>query len=456
MELKRVFEYAERNRGRFVDELKALLRQPSVSAQDKGVKECAALVGKMMVEAGIDARVIPIEGGQPLVFGEVKSKTSRRTLLVYDHYDVQPPEPLEEWSNAPFEADIKEGKIVARGASDSKGNLLAYVKAVESFLKTGNDLPINVKFLFEGEEEIGSPNLPKFVEANKGMLKADGVVCCDGGDDPSGRPSINLGLKGILYVELRCTGAKSDLHSSYAPLVVNPSWRLVWALNTLKNIDERLKIPGWYDGVKSPIPEEAVLIKEIPFDEKRLLEEYGVAGFLRELHGVEALRALVYDPTCTICGFDSGYTGSGSKTVLPRRAMVKLDFRLVYDQNPNDLYEKLKRHLQQNGFGDVEVVKLGALEPSKTPATAPIAKATMKAAEEVYGVRPVVYPNAAGSGPDYLFTKRLGLGSVWTGCSPSFSHAHAPNEFTTVDAFMRGIRYASTIMKEFVEYRNLP
>ncbi|MFQ6075861.1 MAG: M20/M25/M40 family metallo-hydrolase [Candidatus Bathyarchaeia archaeon] len=452
MELEETYQYAERNRQRFIEELRTLLRQPSVSAQKRGVRECAELLKKIMIEAGIETRVIPIEEGSPIVYGQVGSERSQRTLLVYDHYDVQPPEPIDEWTSDPFAAEIREGKITARGASDSKGNLLAYIKAVETFLKTRGDVPVSLKFLFEGEEEIGSPHLPGFVEGNKNMLKADAVVCCDGGLDPSGRPLVNLGLKGILYVELRCKGAKTDLHSSRAPLVVNPAWRLVWLLNTLKGVDERIAIEGWYDDVQPPTPEELKLVEDIPFDEEQLQREYGITGFLRDLHDTEALKALIYNPTCTVCGFESGYTGPGSKTVLPSRAMVKVDFRLVYDQNPDTLLEKLKRHLDKHGFGDVEVVKLGTLEPSKTPVTAPIARVVMGAAEEVYGAKPVVYPNAAGSGPDYLFTKRLGLGSVWTGCAPPFSHAHAPNEFITTDAFMMGIRYASAVIRGFGEY----
>lgn len=452
MEIKEPYQYAERNRRRFVEELRTLLRQPSVSAQKRGVKESAELLKKMMTEAGIETRIIPIEDGSPVVYGQVRSKRGRRTLLIYDHYDVQPPEPLEEWASDPFAAELRDGRITARGASDSKGNLLAYVKAVEAFLKTQGDVPVNLKFLFEGEEEIGSPHLPGFVEANRGMLGADAVVCCDGGLDPSGRPSINLGLKGILYVELRCRGARTDLHSSTAPLVVNPSWRLVWLLNTFKGVDEGIAIEGWYDDVKPPTPEELELVGDIPFDEGQLQREYGITGFLRDLHDKEALKALIYSPTCTVCGFESGYTGPGSKTVLPSRAMVKVDFRLVYDQNPDALFEALKRHVEGHGFGDVEVVKLGTLEPSKTPVTAPIARVVMGAAEEVYGVKPVVYPNSAGSGPDYLFTKRLGLGSVWTGCAPPFSHAHAPNEFITTDAFMTGIRYASAVIQGFGAY----
>jgi len=449
MTLHNFFNYVEVNCERFVEELRKLLRQPSVSAQDKGVKECALLLRKLMEESGIETRVIPLPEGQPVVYGEVKSKASKRTLLVYSHYDVQPPEPLNEWVNPPFEAEVRDGAIYARGASDSKGNIMAYVKAVEAFLKTMGDVPVNLKFLFEGEEEVSSTHLPGFIAQHKGMLEADAVVCCDGGMDPSGRPTIDLGLKGILYVELRCIGAGVDLHSSYAPLVKNPAWRILWALATVKSLDERITVEGWYDRVQPPSPAELQLLNEAPFNEEGIKKAFGLTTFLMNRSGSEAFKALICEPTCTICGFEAGYTGSGSKTVLPSTAMAKIDFRLVYDQSPSELLEKLKRHLVDRGFGDVEVVLIGFLEPSKTPLEAHVSQTVIKASEKVYGVKPVVYPNAAGSGPDYLFTKRLGLASIWTGCAPPFSKAHAPNEFITIHHFVKGIMYAASIMYDF-------
>lgn len=447
----KVAAYVVKNRESILEDFRILLRQPSVSATGNGIRACSELLRKFMTDADIETQVIDLPVGSPVLLGTVSSKKSRRTLLFYGHYDVQPPEPLEEWKSDPFSAEVKDGRIVARGACDSKNNVMALVKTVQAYRQSMGEVPVNLKFLFEGEEEISSPHLPQFVEENKSKLGADAVICYDGDLHQSGRASINLGLKGIIYVELHCTGPKVDLHSSLAPLSPNPAWRILWALNTIKGPDEKIRVEGWYDRVHKPTEVEIELLRKIPFDEQKEKSEIGVSAFLQDRHGLDALQAYLFEPTCTVCGFLTGYTAVGSKTVLPSKAMAKLDLRLVYDQNPDELLERLKLHLRKHGFGDIEVRKLGTLEPSKTPVTAPIAQSAISAAAEVFGGEPVVYPNAAGSGPDYLFTKRLGLNSVWAGCASAFSNAHAPNEFERVDDFFKGIEYAGTIMEKFAQ-----
>lgn len=435
----------------YVEDLKKLLRQPSVSAKGEGIEECASTVARFMESAGFKVEVWRLGEANPVVYGEVEGSSSK-TLLIYGHYDVQPPEPLEEWVTPPFEAVETDGRIVARGAADSKGNVMAVVKAVESYRRLGLDLPLNVKILFEGEEEVGSPNLPRYVESYRDRLKADATVCFDGGLDPKGRPELWLGLKGMLYVELRCRTARVDAHSSLAPLLENPAWRLTEALLTsIRSRDGRILVEGWYDDVKVPTDEDLKLLEEADYE--TLLEgvkrHFAVERFIGGVEGLEAVKKLLFEPTCNIAGFNSGYTGPGAKTVLPREAYVKMDFRLVYDQNPAKLFEKLKAQLKSDGFDDVEVKLLGMLEPSKTSASAPIVKAVASAAERTYRAKPQVYPTTAGSGPDYLFTKRLGSHSVWTGCAPPLSNAHAPNEYTTRKAFLDGILYAASIIESF-------
>jgi acetylornithine deacetylase/succinyl-diaminopimelate desuccinylase-like protein len=434
---------------RLVEELRKLLRQPSVSAQDIGVEECARLLQELMSNSGIETEVHQLPGGHPVVLGKVSSKTSRKTLLIYSHYDVQPPDPLEEWKHDPFSAELEDGVIYARGASDAKNNLMTTVKAAEYYLTRFGDVPVNLKFLFEGEEEIESPHLPEFIEGQKADLKADAVVCFDGEMDRSGRPAITLGVKGMLYVELRCGGLKSDLHSYFAPVVPNPVWRLVNALQTLRRPDGEIAIENWYRNVLPPTPEQTKMLMEIPFDEEELKERFGLPSFLNDLKGIEALKALIFNPTCTICGIKAGYSGPGLKTVLPREATAKVDFRLVPNQNAAELLKALRKHLIEKGFEDVKVRVIGSSDPSRTPADAEIAEVSMRAAEETYRMKPVVYPNSAVSAPDYLFTKVLGLYSVWTGSSPPYSNIHAPNEFTTVDSYLKGIAYAATIMEKF-------
>ncbi len=441
--------YVTKNRDNILEDFRTFLRQPSVSAQGIGIRDCANLLGQLMRTSGIETEIVEERDGNPVLLGNVISKGSMRTLLFYGHYDVQPAEPMEEWDSGPFQAELRDGKVIARGASDSKNNVMALVKTVEAYRNITGDVPVNLKFIFEGEEEIGSPHLPQFVEENKSKLRADADVCYDGGLDENGRPEVVLGVKGMLYVELHSTGPKVDLHSSLAPLTPNPAWRLIWALDTLKREDEKIMIDGWYDRVNKPTVAELELVKKIPFDEKKIKAEMGLSSFLLERNGIDALRLLLYEPTCNVCGFLTGYTAKGSKTVLPSKAMAKLDFRLVYDQDPDALFEKLKLHLNKHNFGDFEVIKLGTLEPSKTSADAPIARAVIAAAKEVFKSEASVSPTSAGSGPDYLFTKRLGLNSVWAGCASSFSRAHAPNEFEQVDDFFKGIEYAGAIMENF-------
>lgn len=447
-DLKSTFDHISKNKDRFLQDFRTLLKQPSISAQKFGIEDCAKIVKKQMEGAGIKAKIIPEKNGNPVVYGEAKSKNSSKTLLIYGHYDVQPVEPLEKWVSGPFDAKISGKKIVSRGAADSKNNVISFIKATESFLKSSGDVPLNLKFVVEGEEEIGSPHLPGFVDDNAEMLKADSVVCYDGDLSTSGRPKFELGVKGLLYVELRCKKAKEDLHSSYAPLAENPAWRLVWAMSTVKNQDDRILIKGWYDDVVPFSPAQARLMNKIPFDGNGLLHEWGLKKFPRAKNMREAFKHYMTEPTCTICGFKTGYIGEGSKTVLPGSAMLKIDFRLVNEMNPRKQLQRLKEHLHSHGFDDIQVKQLSSVEPSTTKPSAPIAKAAEKAARIAYGKSPVVMPRNPASGPDYLFTKRLGLDSIWTGSGPpsAYSHAHAPNEWTTADDFVNGIRYIASIM----------
>ena len=443
-----IVDHIDANLDEYVEHLCTFLRRPSVTSQREECSQCAEFLKEMMVQAGIPTCLIPIQNGNPLLLGEAKGEGDR-TLLVYTHYDVQAPDPIEKWTNPPFEAKVEDGRIVSRGASDSKGNLIAFISAIDAYQAMRRKLPMNVKFLFEGEEEAGSPNLPAFVGANKAQLSADAVVCFDGDTHPSGRPTIELGLKGMLSVELRSKEALTDLHSMWAPIVENAAWRLVQALSTLRASNGRIAVEGWYDEYRKPTSDELETLESVPFDEDQLRREFRVDHLAWNLKGRDALKALVFEPTANISGLDSGYTGPGGKTILPCSAFARLDFRLMPNQEPKQLLSHLQGHLHRQGFDDVEVIPRGLLEPSKTPTTAPIAKAVAKAAQETYGAPPVVYPNSPGSGPDYLFTRCLNLHSVWTGCSPPFSNAHAPNEFTTVDAYRKGVVFAAAIIDEF-------
>lgn len=451
MDLSDVFGDIEQNLTRYLQELKDACRQPSISAQGVGLAEMASLLQERMEAARIATRQIRTEGGVPVLYGEVKG-ASPRTLLFYNHYDVQPPDPLDQWTSEPFSPREEGGKIFARGVSDDKGNIMARVQAVESYLRVRGELPLTVKFLVEGEEEIGSPNLARLVEANRELLRADAGIWEAGHKDYRERPVLQLGVKGICYLELEFTGARSDLHSSNATVVPNPAWRLVWALSTLKNEREEILVEGFYDAVRPPAPEEVSLLEKDPMPEQEMKRDLGIDDFLQGLSGVELTKRYFLSPTCTICGLTSGYGGPGSKTVLPSRAVGKVDFRLVPDQVPDDIEKKVIAHLHRHGFHDVTVRKFSHEEPARTPVSAPIVKVAREAAGAIYGRDPVIYPTMAGSGPMPLFVKRLGIPMVTAGVGYWGSANHAPNENIRVQDYLEGIKVIARIMADYAAH----
>jgi acetylornithine deacetylase/succinyl-diaminopimelate desuccinylase-like protein len=449
MQLRKVHDYIESNYHRFVDDLARLVKQPSISARGEGIEKCAEIVEEMMRDIGFSTKIIPEEEGNPVVYGEIASTSSERTLLFYDHYDVQPPEPLDEWICDPFSGKIQNGRIYGRGAADNKGNTVSRLKAVQAFLETAGTVPVNVKFVVEGEEEIGSPHLPQVIRANKDLLSADVAIWEFGGTDRHGRPRVYLGLKGVLSVELRAKGAARDVHSANAPLIPNPAWRLVWALGTLKDAQDHILIDGFYDWVEPPSPEEARYSKEIPFEEEEEKRELRLAKFLHGVSGLDAVKKLLYQPTCTINGFLSGYTGAGSKTVLPKEALAKLDFRLVPNQMPDEIFNKLVNHLKDSGFGDITVIQHGSTEPTKTPIADKFVQTVIKTAESVYEKKAVIYPTSPASGPMHLFRNWLGYPVVSVGCAHAESHEHAPNENITIDGYIQGTKFIAAILHDF-------
>jgi len=442
-------EYVAQNRERFLNELKAFTSQPSVAAQNLGMREMADRVLARLQKLGAQTRLIPVADGFPVVYAEIGS--GPKTLLIYDHYDVQPPEPLELWTTPPWEPTIREGKFFARGVADNKGDLLLRIQAVESWLATEGALPLKIKWVIEGEEEIGSPNLGKFVRAQRALFKdADGCLWEFGAKDSHENPMLICGLKGILFIELHARGAKRDLHSGAAPIIENPAWRLVWALSTLKNERDEITIDGYAQTVRPPTALELEAAAHIPFDTALELEKYGLSQFINGVRDFEAVKKLYFTPTVTICGLQSGYTGPGGKTVLPNHAFVKLDFRLVPDQTPELILDLLRRHLDAHGFADIEIQVTEAGEHvARSPLNSAIVRAAQAAARATYRRDAIVYPSAAGSGPMYELCQQLNIPAVSAGCGYPDSRGHAPDENIRVDDYFESITFIRELIRHF-------
>jgi acetylornithine deacetylase/succinyl-diaminopimelate desuccinylase-like protein len=431
-------EYVRAHAREYVDELKELVRLPTVSAQGSAIDETAAAVLARAKRAGVAAEALRANGGPPTIVGETGAGT--RTLLVYDHYDVQPPDPLNEWRTPPFEPSEQDGKLFGRGVSDNKGNLMARLQAIEAYRATVGDLPLRIRVLYEGEEEIGSEHLSAFVRENAGRLNADGCIWEAGYKDAAGRPTISLGLKGIAYFELRVRGPKSDVHSSQGTILPNPAWRLVWALSTLKDDQDRITIDGLMDHVSEPTAADIALLERLPFDEAELRRIHGIGTFVRGLSGTPLKLKHFFEPTCTICGLTSGYSGPGSKTVLPAVASAKLDFRLVPDLEPKLVGELLRAHLDKRGFSDIEITPFHGERPSRWPNDSEVALAAFAACRDTYGVEPVVYPLMVGSGPMSQVCDELKIPVVGFGSGNASSANHAPNENIAVADYVDHIR----------------
>jgi acetylornithine deacetylase/succinyl-diaminopimelate desuccinylase-like protein len=448
-EYSQIEAYIENNLDKSIAELSRLCSQPSISAQKLGLVECAELTASMLRERGFEAEVIPTSGA-PVVFGERKGRVDK-TLMFYNHYDVQPPEPLELWDTPPFEPTLREGHLYARGVSDDKGHITSRLFAIDAVLAAEGELPCNIKFVIEGEEETSSVSLAGFIKANKQRLSADACVWEFGYVDHRDVPIQFLGLRGICYVELSVETADVDVHSGLGGSIFpNAAWRLVWALNTLKGPDERILIPGFYDNILAPTQHDIDLLDATPEVSQEYRQRYGVKEFLKGLTGgVELKVAEVFEPTCTICGLTSGYQGPGSKTVLPARASAKIDFRLVPNQTPQQVLEGLRTHLDDNGFPDVKIHFLGGEPSARTKPDHPFVNLVVQAAEPVYGRPMQVVPMTGGSGPNHSFVHDLNLPVVTAGIGYPGSKAHAPNENVRLDLYLLGAKHIARIIKEF-------
>jgi len=433
-----------------ISDLQTLIKQPSVSAKNEGIEDCAKLVQKLLKKSGISSEILKLKKNvAPIVYGEVKSKQNpKKTLLFYNHYDVQPAEPFDLWDYPPFSGTRKGNKIFGRGATDDKGELITRIKAVEASLKATGDVPCNIKFVIEGEEETGSAHIEEYLKKYKKKFSSDGVIWEFGYVDAKNRPIIGLGMKGLLFVELSVKESIRDAHSSLAVLIKNPAWRLIEAISTLRDSKGKILIKDWYKEVTPFSKKDLELIKEEPFDENVFKKEFGIRSFVGNKKGMDAKKALVGNATCNIAGFLSGYTGNGAKTILPGESLVKIDFRLIPKMNPKKQIMRLKNHLKSKGFGDVKIKVYHGEAAARTDSSDPFVSHVKNAADKSFG-KSILNVSNAGTGPMYPFVNILKAPCISIGSTYMFSRIHSPNEFARIDLLKKTTKCMCLIMQNF-------
>lgn len=436
-------DYQDQHKDRFLNELLQLLRIPSISARGENKADmatCAAAVRDSLLAAGCTKAVIHETPGHPIVYGEIIVDPAKPTVLVYGHYDVQPADPLELWHSGPFDPVIKYGKIFARGACDDKGQFFMHVKAMEMMVQT-NTLPTNIKFLIEGEEEVGSPNLANFVKANKGLLDADVILISDTAMISLEHPSIDIGVRGLSYIEVELTGANRDLHSGvYGGAVANPITILAQMIASLHDADNHITIPGFYADVVEASAEERALMAEAPFNEKEYADDLGVKELWGE-KGYTTNERTGIRPTLEVNGIWGGYTGEGAKTVLPSKAFAKISCRLVPDQESEKITKLLIDHL--HAITPASVTLKASLhhggEAYMTPIDSDGYKAAAMAIEATFGKKPIPVRGGGSIPICALFEKELGLKIVFMGFGLDSDNLHSPNEKYDLANYYKGI-----------------
>jgi len=441
-------EHIESNKDKYVGWLTEACSISSLAGQPEELERMATWVEGKLTSLGATTRRLTYQGAPDAILGVLGS--GPRTVLVYDHYDVQPVDPIELWDSQPFEPEIRDGIFYARGAADNKGDLVARLAGLEVYRELYGDLPVQVKFLVEGEEETGSKSFEAIAETYADELAADGCIWEGNGIDHAGRPELVFGAKGLAYVELVCKGLADDQHSSLAVVAPSPVWHLVEAIATLRSPDGRVLIDGFYDNVEEPDATDLKMLEELPFEEEEERKRLGVDSFVGGATGAEFLRRYFFEPSCNIAGIVAGFTVPGaSKTVLPKEAMAKLDMRLVPNQEPDEIVDKLRKHLDERGFDDIQINRFSNEHPVRSPSDSLIARAAIEAARESFDQPLAMSPMMIGTGPMYPVASGLGIPTVSPAgvCRPE-SNIHAPNENCRVDDFLKIVEYTVTWLQK--------
>jgi acetylornithine deacetylase/succinyl-diaminopimelate desuccinylase-like protein len=450
-------DYQEKNKDNFLNELLDLLRIPSVSAKSEhkaDMLRCAEAVKKSLLDAGADKAEIYPTDGHPVVYGEKIIDPSKPTVLVYGHYDVQPAEPLELWHSGPFDPVIKDGKIFARGSCDDKGQFYMHVKALETMVKT-NTLPTNIKFCIEGEEEVGSPNLGKFITTHKELLKADCILISDSAMISLDTPSIDIGMRGLSYIEVEVTGPNRDLHSGvYGGAVANPITILAKMIASLHDENNHITIPGFYDDVVESSADERALLAKAPYDEEEFKKDLGVKALWGE-KGYTTNERTGIRPTLELNGIWGGYIGEGAKTVLPSKAYAKISARLVPNQQSDKITKLLIDHLEKSAppYITLKAELHHGGEPYMTPIDSKAYQAAAKAMKATFGKDPIPVRGGGSIPICALFEKELGVKIVFMGFGLDSDNLHSPNEKFNVENFYKGIETIPYFHQYFAEMK---
>ncbi|MBI1898274.1 MAG: dipeptidase [Acidobacteria bacterium] len=447
--------YVQANQPRFLDELKQFLRIPSISTLPENkteVERAARLVADRLREAGIENVDIVPTAGHPLVYGDWLHAPGKPTVLLYGHYDVQPPDPLELWHTPPFEPSERNGDLYARGSADDKGQMYAHIKAVETLRSTLGSLPVNVKFLIEGEEEVGGASIARYVPENAARLKADVAFVSDTALYAEGIPTLCIGLRGLIYTEIEATGPARDLHSGlYGGAAPNPVFGLIELLAKAKDANGVIRIPGIYDDVRPPAPAELASWKSLPFDEREfLLKEVGAAELTGE-PGHSVLERVWARPTLEVHGVAGGFTGAGAKTVIPAKATAKVSLRLVPEQQPDKVVACLKQFVAANAPAGVrvEVRVLSAAPAVMVNPDHPAIQVAARVFAEVLG-RPTVFIRSGGSIPIVgEFARHLGIPTILMGFGLPDDGLHSPNEKFRIANYFTAIRTVARFLEAY-------
>jgi len=420
-----------------VDGASRLIEIPSVAGAPEAAHAAVKLIAEMCADAGLSVEQWS-SNGAPALFAQIPAPPGAPTVLFYGHYDVQPPDPLDAWESPPFLPSVRDGALFGRGAGDNKGQFVAHIYALRALAEAGG-CPVGVKLLIEGEEEIGSPNLPALIAERREQLGCDVAITADGPYHPDGHPLIIFGVRGLLYVEASAQGASRDLHSgSNGGIAPVPARRLARALARLWDADGRVALPGFYDQVLPPSAAELAHASALPL----------VRGAADGDDGPDRHARVMFAPNLNIAGIWSGYTGPGMKTVIPHRADAKIDVRLVADQDPDDIYRGLRAFL---GEHEISVTRLAAVPPSRTPVENPYTEPVRRAIEAAWERPAFIQPRLGGTTPDFVFTRMLGIPSLLVPYAPNDMHHHAPNERMELSALFRGVRTSASICLELAE-----